>query len=83
MSDAKRIYRWLLRLYPARFREEYQGPLERQFQDEYRDTQGRGGKRICGFARWPISPRRFPRRSRARCGRTPPMARGCTGNGHW
>jgi len=33
----KRIYRMLLKLYPARFREEYSGPLERQFHDDYRE----------------------------------------------
>jgi putative ABC transport system permease protein len=37
-----RFYRWLLRLYPAGFREEYETPMERQFQDEYRDADGRG-----------------------------------------
>jgi putative ABC transport system permease protein len=33
-----RLYRLLLKLYPARFREEFAAPLERQFADEYRDT---------------------------------------------
>jgi predicted permease len=42
MPDPKRIYRWLLKLHPARFREEYGEPLERQFWDEYREVQGRG-----------------------------------------
>lgn len=37
MSLAKRIYRMLLRLYPARFREEYSSAMERQFADESRD----------------------------------------------
>jgi predicted permease len=40
----KRIFRILLRLYPARFREEYAAPMERQFWDEYRETQGRGAR---------------------------------------
>ena len=40
MADPHRIYRWFLRLYPARFREEYGTPLERQFVDEYREIQG-------------------------------------------
>ena len=35
-----KLYRWLLKLYPARFREEYATPLERQFQDDYRDARG-------------------------------------------
>ncbi len=42
MSGGRKIYRWLLQLYPARFREEYQGPMERQFLDEYGETQGAG-----------------------------------------
>ena len=37
MPDSSKLYSWLLRLYPARFREEYQVPMERQFRDEYRD----------------------------------------------
>jgi hypothetical protein len=41
MPDPKRLYRWLLKLYPARFHEEYESPLERQFLDEYQETQGR------------------------------------------
>jgi putative ABC transport system permease protein len=34
-----KFYRWLLYLYPARFREEYSGPLEQQFLDEYRESR--------------------------------------------
>ena len=37
MTNPKTIYRLLLKLYPARFREEYTTPLERQFLDEYRE----------------------------------------------
>jgi putative ABC transport system permease protein len=37
-----RLYRLLLKLYPARFREEFAAPLERQFFDEYRDAAGAG-----------------------------------------
>ena len=33
------LYRLLLKLYPARFREEFSAPLERQFSDEYRDAE--------------------------------------------
>ncbi|HTX37455.1 MAG TPA: ADOP family duplicated permease [Bryobacteraceae bacterium] len=40
MADPKRIYRFLLRLYPARFREEYAAPVERQFWDDYRALSG-------------------------------------------
>jgi len=42
MRDLNRIYRLLLRLYPARFREEYAAPLERQFADDYRDARASG-----------------------------------------
>lgn len=34
-----RIYGRLLRLYPARFREEYGAEIERQFRDEYREAR--------------------------------------------
>jgi putative ABC transport system permease protein len=36
--DSLKLYSWLLRLSPARFREEYQTPMVRQFRDEYRET---------------------------------------------
>jgi len=42
MAYAKRVYRLLLRLYPAQFREEYTSAMERQFTDEYRDLTTRG-----------------------------------------
>ncbi len=45
-----RFYRWLLKLYPARFREEYETPLERQFRDDYRDARS-AGERAAFFAR--------------------------------
>jgi len=35
-----KLYRLLLSFYPARFREEYRGPLEQQFADEYREARG-------------------------------------------
>jgi hypothetical protein len=38
----KTLYRLLLKLYPARVREEFAAPLERQFADEYRDATGVG-----------------------------------------
>lgn len=40
MPDPRRFYRLLLKLYPARFREEYAEPLEQQFWDDYRDARG-------------------------------------------
>jgi len=40
MKFSQRLYCLLLCLYPARFREEYGGPLERQFLDEYRELRG-------------------------------------------
>jgi putative ABC transport system permease protein len=46
MPDPKLLYRLLLKLYPAHFREEYASPLERQFQDEYRDAQSRGDRAL-------------------------------------
>ncbi len=33
-SASLKVYRWLLKLYPAAFREEYAGQLEREFRDE-------------------------------------------------
>ena len=38
MADPQKIYRLFLKLYPARFREEYEAPLERQFVDEYSEA---------------------------------------------
>ena len=35
-----RVYRWLLKLYPAGFREDYAEPLEREFRDELRESSG-------------------------------------------
>ncbi len=40
MSQVPRFYRWLLGLYPAGFREEYQTPMEQQFHDDYADAAG-------------------------------------------
>ena len=40
MADPRKLYRILLKFYPARFREEYGTPLEQQFADEYRDAGG-------------------------------------------
>ena len=37
-----KLYRWLLRLYPAGFREEYAGPMEREFRDELAESSGAG-----------------------------------------
>jgi len=44
MRDPVKLYRFLLKLYPARFREEYAKPLEQQFRDEYRETAGPGSR---------------------------------------
>ncbi len=41
MPRALNAYRRLVKLYPARFREEYGRPLEQQFVDEYREADGR------------------------------------------
>jgi putative ABC transport system permease protein len=40
MRFSLKVYRLLLRLYPAGFRETYGVPLERQFKDEYPDVAG-------------------------------------------
>src|SRR5258708_37384504 len=45
-----RLYRLLLKLYPARFREEYEAPLQRQFRDDYQEAGGRWA-RIAFWAR--------------------------------
>jgi putative ABC transport system permease protein len=39
-SFSLKLYRWLLRLYPAGFRENYAGPLERAFRDELAESSG-------------------------------------------
>jgi putative ABC transport system permease protein len=36
------LYRWLLRLYPAGFRQDYAGPMERDFRDELAESSGVG-----------------------------------------
>jgi putative ABC transport system permease protein len=36
------LYRWLLRLYPAGFRQDYAGPMEREFRDELAESSGGG-----------------------------------------
>jgi hypothetical protein len=48
MPDPLKFYRFLLKLYPARFREEYGTPLEQEFWDEYREASGR----LARFAFW-------------------------------
>ncbi len=40
MLRGEDLYRRLLTLYPARFREEFGKPLEQQFLDEYREAEG-------------------------------------------
>jgi hypothetical protein len=40
MAEPRKLYRLLLKLYPARFREEYGTPLEQQFSDEIREADG-------------------------------------------
>jgi len=39
-SFSLRLYRWLLKLYPAGFRENYAGPIEREFRDEVAESSG-------------------------------------------
>jgi len=38
--DVTKLYRRLLRLYPASFRQEYEGAMDRQFRDEQSDAKG-------------------------------------------
>jgi putative ABC transport system permease protein len=40
MVDVAKLYRKLLKLYPASFRQEYEGAMTRQFRDEQSDAQG-------------------------------------------
>jgi predicted permease len=40
MRMSLKVYRLLLKLYPAGFRDEYGGPLQRQFKDDYREVRG-------------------------------------------
>ena len=43
MPDAPlslKLYRWLLKLYPAGFRENYAAPMEREFRDELAESNG-------------------------------------------
>lgn len=42
MALAHDVYRLLLKLYPARFREEYAAPLEQQFRDDYAEARSAG-----------------------------------------
>jgi hypothetical protein len=39
MLDPTKLYRKLLRLDPASFRDEYETPMDRQFRDERREAQ--------------------------------------------
>jgi putative ABC transport system permease protein len=43
MRWSLRLYRLLVKLYPAGFREEYRVPLERQFRDDLAEVRGPGG----------------------------------------
>jgi len=58
VADPIRYYRFLLKLYPVRFREEFAAPLERQFWDEYREAHGAGQRAIFWLrtlADWAVS----------------------------
>jgi putative ABC transport system permease protein len=47
MRTSLSLYRLLVKLYPAKFREEYGGPLQRQFQDDYAEV--RSGPQLVRF----------------------------------
>lgn len=56
MRDPTKIYRRLLSLYPARFRETYEAPMERQFADEYREASSRRARmRVWQRAIWDLA----------------------------
>ena len=40
MRISLKLYRLLLKIYPARFREDYGAPLQQQFKDDYREAEG-------------------------------------------
>lgn len=40
MRQSTKLYRKLLKLYSASFRDEYEIPMDRQFRDEQREAQG-------------------------------------------
>jgi putative ABC transport system permease protein len=42
MPKPEKLYRKLLKLYPASFREAYESPMDRQFRDEQREVRGLG-----------------------------------------
>lgn len=44
MLRSTKLYRRLLKLYPASFREEYELPMDRQFRDEQREAQSRSDR---------------------------------------
>lgn len=55
MRHSAKLYRRLLSLYPVRFREEYQTPMERQFVDDYREASTRWDRtRVWQRAVWDI-----------------------------
>jgi predicted permease len=49
MRVSPRLYRWLIRLYPAEFRERYATSLERDFKDEYADVVDTGVHQVAQF----------------------------------
>src|SRR5947207_8637134 len=42
MPESAKLYRKLLRFYPASFREAYEAAMDRQFRDEQREARSRG-----------------------------------------
>jgi putative ABC transport system permease protein len=43
MRFSHRVYRWLLKLYPAGFRERYSDPMQRQFTEDFAEVRSTGG----------------------------------------
>jgi predicted permease len=56
MLGSTKLYSYLLKIFPARFREEFETPMERQFHDEYRETHSRGDRaRLWLHAIWDVA----------------------------
>ena len=52
----KRLYSWLLKAYPATFRNEYGRPMEQQFLDEYADAGSHAARvRLFLAASWDVA----------------------------
>jgi putative ABC transport system permease protein len=56
MRTSTRLYRKLLKIYPASFRERYEAPMDRQFRDEQLEAEGwKAHCRLWAHAFWDVS----------------------------